>query len=50
MPYAEEMRNRDRERPRWLDRIYAQWRGGSYANAMRAIDAEVAAASDPLSE
>jgi hypothetical protein len=46
----EDERTRERERARWLDRIYAQWRGGSVRNAMQTIDTEIDEAVHPLNE
>jgi hypothetical protein len=43
-------RNRDRARAQLLDRIYAQWRGGSHRNALETVAVELASSSDPLSE
>jgi hypothetical protein len=45
-----DLRGRDRARAQWLDRIYAQWRGGSHRNAMHTISTEIENADDPLDE
>jgi hypothetical protein len=43
-------RNHDRWRAHLLDRIYAQWRGGSQRNAMQTATSETESSSDPLGE
>jgi hypothetical protein len=45
-----DFRVRDKARVEWLDRIYAQWRGGSHRNALQTISSEIESAADPLSE
>lgn len=39
-----------RARDQFVDRIYAQWRGGAHANALHTISVQVDAANDPLKE
>ncbi|MFL6548916.1 MAG: hypothetical protein ACJ8OJ_09475 [Povalibacter sp.] len=46
----EQERVRDRERAQLIDRIYAQWRGGSHLNALQTAAAHVENSSDPLFE
>ncbi|HKE95788.1 MAG TPA: hypothetical protein VKB34_15840, partial [Povalibacter sp.] len=49
-PGPEDGKQREQERARLIDRIYAQWRGGAQHNALQTIAAQLGSAADPMAE